>query len=295
MDIEIGTLDCLDGSPLPLPFKCKHCHKGFETQRGLRMHYTKTHKDRPQGQTLYSCAAVDTDPGTLSHKFDTSQILKNLASTTFPYQFDTSPNYMPAGNWITLRSFLSIDDTTDDNDPDPTDTLQIREHPEVPLEAAVPAYSLTAPPGAQHAPHYTKLRPDMAHKYTPTRYSQVLKNPYRDNWLEAITAELDALNLAQALKHHKLLDTDKPITLKWVFRIKFNADGTFNKFKARLCARGFTQRAGIDFDPARISASVGRASTFMTLLAVATHERHHLFSFDVKGAYLQAKLDEHVV
>ena len=42
----------------------------------------------------------------------------------------------------------------------------------------------------------------MAHKYTPTTYNQVLKNPYRDNWLEAITAELDTLNRANALKHH---------------------------------------------------------------------------------------------
>jgi hypothetical protein len=159
----------------------------------------------------------------------------------------------------------------------------------------VPAYSLTEPPGAQHAPHHTKLTPDMAHKYTPICYSQVLKNPYRDNWLEAITAELNTLNRANALKHHKLLHSDRPITLKWVFKIKFHADGTFNKFKARLCARGFTQRAGTDYDPARISASVARASTFMTLLAVANHERHHLFGFDVKGAYLQAKLKEHVV
>jgi hypothetical protein len=91
---------------------------------------------------------------------------------------------------------------TGDHDPDNIDTLQQREYPEVPLETTVPAYSLTAPPSAAHAPHHTKITPDMAHKYTPTTYNQVLKNLYRDNWLEAITAELDTLNRANALKHH---------------------------------------------------------------------------------------------
>jgi hypothetical protein len=90
---------------------------------------------------------------------------------------------------------------TGDHDPDNIDTLQQREYPEVPLETTVPAYSLTAPPSAAHAPHHTKITPDMAHKYTPTTYNQVLKNLYRDNWLEAITAELDTLNRANALKH----------------------------------------------------------------------------------------------
>ena len=57
---------------------------------------------------------------------------------------------------------------TGDHDPDNIDTLQQREYPEVPLETTVPAYSLTAPPSAAHAPHHTKITPDMAHKYTPT-------------------------------------------------------------------------------------------------------------------------------
>jgi hypothetical protein len=275
---EIGALHCLNGSPLPLPFKCNKCEKGFASQRGLRMHHTKCHVSRPLAPPLYSCIA-------------------DAAAATLPYTEDTSPNLIPAGNWTTLRSFLNITEPPDEQDPDNIDTLQQREHPEVPLEPATPAYSLTENPGyatyTEHKPH--QLTPHMAHKYTPTRYSQVLKNPYRDNWLAAITAELNALNRANALKHHKLLHTDRPITLKWVFRIKFHADGTFHKFKARLCARGFTQQAGTDYDPDRISASVGRASTFMTLLAVAAHERHHLFGFDVKGAYLQAKLKEHVV
>ena len=34
---------------------------------------------------------------------------------------------------------------------------------------------------------------------------------------------------------------------KWVFRIKKKADGSVEKYKARLVARGFTQIFGVDY------------------------------------------------
>ena len=37
------------------------------------------------------------------------------------------------------------------------------------------------------------------------------------------------------------------ITGKWIFKHKFNADGTLERYKARWVLRGFTQRPGVDF------------------------------------------------
>jgi len=37
------------------------------------------------------------------------------------------------------------------------------------------------------------------------------------------------------------------IDSKWVFRVKKDADGKSHRFKARLYARDFLQREGIDF------------------------------------------------
>ena len=39
----------------------------------------------------------------------------------------------------------------------------------------------------------------------------------------------------------------RPISLKWVYKVKRDKHGAIVKHKARLVARGFVQREGIDF------------------------------------------------
>jgi len=48
----------------------------------------------------------------------------------------------------------------------------------------------------------------------------------------------------------------KILTSKWVFKIKRDQNGEIKRYKARLVARGHTQRKGIDY--AEVFASVAR-------------------------------------
>ena len=40
----------------------------------------------------------------------------------------------------------------------------------------------------------------------------------------------------------------KTVESKWVYKVKTGADGSVQRYKARLVAQGFTQQYGTDFD-----------------------------------------------
>ncbi|RVE54361.1 hypothetical protein evm_000846 [Chilo suppressalis] len=83
----------------------------------------------------------------------------------------------------------------------------------------------------------------------------------------------------------------KPISCKWVYKIKTNADGSLDKFKARLVARGYTQK-GIDYD--ETFSPVAKMTTIRSVLSVAANERLKLTQFDVSTAFLYRSLDEEI-
>jgi hypothetical protein len=65
-----------------------------------------------------------------------------------------------------------------------------------------------------------------------------------------------------------------------------------DRFKARLVARGFTQRKGIDYD--EVYAPVVRADSCRVLFAKAAKENLEIMQFDVKTAFLYSKLQEDI-
>ena len=40
----------------------------------------------------------------------------------------------------------------------------------------------------------------------------------------------------------------KMVGCKWIFSIKYNVDGSVNRYKAQLVAKGFTQSYSIDYE-----------------------------------------------
>jgi len=67
-----------------------------------------------------------------------------------------------------------------------------------------------------------------------------------------------------------LLNGHRPITLKWVFKLKKDELGTVIKHKAWLVARGFIQQEGIDYDDA--FAPMARMESIRVLLVLAAQE-----------------------
>ena len=62
------------------------------------------------------------------------------------------------------------------------------------------------------------------------------------NWLHAMKEEYDALMKNNIWTLVSLPRSREPIVCKWVFRVKYHPDGSINKYKAKLVAKGFHQQ-----------------------------------------------------
>ena len=60
--------------------------------------------------------------------------------------------------------------------------------------------------------------------------------------------EFDALHKTGTWDLVDLPSRKSAINCKWVYKIKTRSNGTIDRYKARLVARGFTQEYGIDYE-----------------------------------------------
>jgi hypothetical protein len=77
---------------------------------------------------------------------------------------------------------------------------------------------------------------------------------------------------------------------KWVFHIKRKANGSVDKYKVWLVARGFTQIFSVDYY--NMFSPVVKLASFRTVLALAARFDWEIKLFDFNGAYLNGELDE---
>lgn len=79
---------------------------------------------------------------------------------------------------------------------------------------------------------------------------------------------------------------------KWVFKVKYNADGSIEKYKARLVVKGYSQKEGIDYN--KTFAPVAKFNSIRTIIALAAHYNLELHQMDVVTAFLNGMLTEEI-
>jgi hypothetical protein len=100
--------------------------------------------------------------------------------------------------------------------------------------------------------------------HKPHSYREASSNPL---WQTAMTEELDALSRNRTWDLVDLPPNKSMVGCNWVFKIKTRSNGSIERCKTRLVAKGFTQEYGIDYE--KTFALVVRLSFVRTLLAVA--------------------------
>jgi len=126
----------------------------------------------------------------------------------------------------------------------------------------------------------------------PQSVEEAMAQPEWPKWKEAMDKEIGQHEKLGTYRRVELPEGRKPITCKWVFRIKRNAEGKITQFKARLVARGYAQIPGIDYD--ETFSPVMRTETLRLLCAIATHLGLKIHVVDAVGAYLNGTLEEEI-
>ncbi|GKG00569.1 isochorismate synthase, chloroplastic [Tanacetum coccineum] len=111
-------------------------------------------------------------------------------------------------------------------------------------------------------------------------------------WREAIKSEIDSILQNHTWEIVDLPPGCKPLGYNWIFKKKMKADGTIDKYKARLVIKGYRQREGLDyFDTYSL---VTRITSIRMILAIAVLKNLEIHQMDVKTAFLNRDLEEEI-
>ncbi|GKE26616.1 retrovirus-related pol polyprotein from transposon TNT 1-94, partial [Tanacetum coccineum] len=124
----------------------------------------------------------------------------------------------------------------------------------------------------------------------PTSYQEAVTSSEAHQWKEAIKSEIDSI-----LQNHTWELVDLPpgcklLGYKWIFKKKMKAEGTIDKYKARLVIKGFRQHEGLDYFD--IYSPVTRITSIRMILAIAALRNLEVHQMDVKTAFLNGDLEE---
>eukprot|EP00253_Pinus_taeda_P012632 PITA_12632 len=81
----------------------------------------------------------------------------------------------------------------------------------------------------------------------PLCYEEAVEGSKSEKWKVAMKDEMMALGKNGTWDLVELPKDTKTVGCKWVFKLKRGVDDTEDRYKSRLVAKGFSQKAGIDF------------------------------------------------
>ncbi|THH15160.1 hypothetical protein EUX98_g9509 [Antrodiella citrinella] len=140
-------------------------------------------------------------------------------------------------------------------------------------DASVPVYALAAMTGNE-----------------PTYWEAMRNAEEKPCWMKAMVSEVGSL---EQMKTYEVVERPPDINVVgsvWALRKKRDENNKVARLKARLCAQGFSQIYGIDYD--LTAAPTVRLSSIRYVFALAASKDWEIHQIDFKNAYLNGDLDE---
>jgi hypothetical protein len=111
-------------------------------------------------------------------------------------------------------------------------------------------------------------------------------------WVQAMEDEMSQIEKNDTWELVDLPHGKSTIGVKWIYKLKFNMDGSISKYKACLVAKGYVQQEGIDYE--ETFSPVARLETVRTFISIASQLKLTIYQMDVKYAFLNGYLKEEV-
>ena len=123
----------------------------------------------------------------------------------------------------------------------------------------------------------------------PRSYKEVVQH---EIWRDSMKKEIDAFEVNKTFSIVDLPPGKKAIGNMWIYKYKYNADGTVERPKSRLVALGNRQVRGRDFK--ETFAPVAKMTTIRCLLRIIAGKGWIVHQMDVHNAFLHGDLREEV-
>ncbi|CAI7838477.1 unnamed protein product [Closterium sp. NIES-53] len=126
----------------------------------------------------------------------------------------------------------------------------------------------------------------------PANLKEALESSDAKEWKKAMESELKSIEENGTWELVELPEGRRAITSKWLFKIKFDADGRIECYKSRLVAKGYQQKEKVDYK--ELSAPFVKPTTLRTSLAGAAIKGWVVKQMDVITAFLNGLLEEEI-
>jgi hypothetical protein len=119
-------------------------------------------------------------------------------------------------------------------------------------------------------------------------YKKVMMSKNVKRWLEAMEDELSSMSSNGVWDLVEILNGAKKVGCKWIYKTKYDSKGKIERFKAKLVAKGFTQREGIDYT--ETFSPVSKNDSFRIVITLVAHYDLELHQMNVKNVFLNGDL-----
>lgn len=245
-------------------------------------------------------SSVPVSPTPLNTIFAPTRAEESRAlSNSLPLQADPAPQPDPLSPQITFPSpTISLQSSPPPINPDTVSDTPI----ESPSPNPTPPPTITLPRRSDRIRRFPQHLHDFAAhiELNPSdpspelqsdnlTFQQVHDDP---RWQAAMQEEMDSIHTNATWTLVELPADKNAISCRWVYKVKPGSHGQPSRYKARLVARGFEQKEGVDC--LETFAPVVRWETIRILIAIAVHLNWPIHQLDVLTAFLNGILEEDV-